>query len=93
MWLAHLLYHFVTSWTAPAVPAWISSVQILALDAGLLLTLYVGWQLAVQRRESVAKALTTLAPWASLAVALWICGVWVLFEPMQMRGVMPGVMN
>jgi len=29
-----------------------------------------------------------LAPWAVLAGALYSAGVWIIFQPMQMRGTM-----
>ena len=58
------------------------------LDAGLLLTLYVSWRLA-QRREGKSKsALGVFVPWGSIAVALYAAGVWILLQPMQMRGMM-----
>jgi len=33
-------------------------------------------------------ALAVLAPWAVLAGALYSAGVWIVFQPMQMRGTM-----
>jgi cytochrome c oxidase assembly factor CtaG/polyferredoxin len=37
---------------------------------------------------SVAQSLATLAPWAFVALMLYAFGVWILLEPMQMRGMM-----
>jgi hypothetical protein len=28
------------------------------------------------------------APWAGLAIGLYVVGVWIIFQPMQMRGLM-----
>ena len=72
MWTAHLLYHVIP---------WISvrPAQILLLDAGLLLTLYVSWRIAKQSFKIVA-------PWAAVSCMLYVGGVWILFQPMQMRG-------
>jgi cytochrome c oxidase assembly factor CtaG/polyferredoxin len=104
MWIAHFLFHLITGWTSalPPVerllslamttsigagaPAWLTSAQLLFLDAGLLLSLYVAWRIA--RRQ--ARAFSLLAPWAALLCLLYSAGVWILFQPMQMRGM---VMN
>jgi hypothetical protein len=48
---------------------------LLLLDAGLLWALYLAW-----RRKSV--------PGIALALALYIFGVWVFFQPMEMRGML-----
>jgi cytochrome c oxidase assembly factor CtaG/ferredoxin len=72
MWAAHLLYHVVPLWSALA-PA-----QILLLDAGLLLTLYVAWR--------IGKTLAVAVPWMALACGLYAAGIWILFQPMPMRG-------
>jgi cytochrome c oxidase assembly factor CtaG/polyferredoxin len=58
--------------------AWLLPLEILFLDMGLLLSLYTGYRLA-----PTPKA---LAPWALLMVLLFAAGVWILFQPMQMRG-------
>lgn len=109
IWLAHYLFHFLTSWDAvipvaqrfaadlgltmfgdpdwtgsccrPAAP-WLLPVELLFLDFGLLFSLYSGYRLA--------PSLKALAPWALLVVLLFAAGVWVLFQPMQMRGTLFG---
>ncbi|HEV2690131.1 MAG TPA: hypothetical protein VGV35_16350, partial [Bryobacteraceae bacterium] len=70
--------------------SWLPSLEILALDCGLLLTLYIAWRVASSDRERLSSALGMLAPWAGLAVALYSAGIWILSQPMQMRGM---VMN
>jgi cytochrome c oxidase assembly factor CtaG len=85
MWCAHLLYHLTTAW---AVPGWMTDTQILLLDAGLLLTLYVCWRIAQQNAPRVRSGLTIAAPWAVLACILYGAGIWILLQPMQMRGMM-----
>ena len=78
-------------------PTWITSysglsattllgLQILLLDAGLLLTLYVGWRVARQCASRVQPALALLAPWAGAALALYASGIWIFLQPMPMRG-------
>jgi ferredoxin len=91
MWIAHFWVHYLTAWSAivPAfriawvassnmqVPGWWPPAEILLLDAGLLLTLYLGWKIAGR-----------FTPWAILAVLLYAAGLWILFQPMQMRGML-----
>jgi cytochrome c oxidase assembly factor CtaG len=75
------------AWLGP--PAWVAAccrpvtagllpLELLFLDLGLLLSLYTGYRLA--------PTLKALAPWALLLVLLFAAGVWILFQPMQMRG-------
>jgi hypothetical protein len=71
---------------------WLTSIQVLLLGAGLLLTLYVGWRTAFSFTKQTRSAFGLLAPWAALAVALYAAGVWVVFQPMQMRGMMHSMM-
>jgi hypothetical protein len=61
----------------PVTP-WLLPLELLFLDVGLLLSLYTGYRLA--------PTLKALAPWALLLVLLFAVGVWILFQPMQMRG-------
>jgi cytochrome c oxidase assembly factor CtaG len=56
-------------------------LELLLLDAGLLLTLWVVWQVA---ERTPLRA----TPAAALATAFWASGVWILCQPMAMRGMM-----
>jgi hypothetical protein len=67
---------------------WLPSVELLLLDLGLFFTLYIGWRIASRFRLSFAHTLRLNAPWAALAVVLYSIGVWIIFQPMQMRGMM-----
>ncbi|HEY8504485.1 MAG TPA: hypothetical protein VIL46_07875, partial [Gemmataceae bacterium] len=67
---------------------WLLRLEILFLDAGLLLSLYLGYRVALERAASAPRALGALAPWAVLMFLLFVAGVWILFQPMQMRGTM-----
>jgi ferredoxin len=71
MWLAHFLYHLAGLTT---------SLQIIILDAGLLLTLYAGWRSLTRARE--------LSFFGAIACGLYAAGIWILLQPMQMRGMM-----
>ena len=84
MWLAHVSFHFVSALAAGASMDWLTSIQMLMLDCGLLVTLYAGWQIAAQY-SGRARSFAALA---SVACGLYAAGLWILFQPMQMRGVM-----
>jgi cytochrome c oxidase assembly factor CtaG/ferredoxin len=68
--------------------SWQPSVELLLLDSGLLFTLYIGWRIASRFRLTFAHTLRLNAPWAFLAVVLYSVGLWIIFQPMQMRGMM-----
>jgi cytochrome c oxidase assembly factor CtaG len=61
----------------PLVP-WLLPLEIVFLDLGLLLSLYAGFR--------VTPNLKALIPWAVLMGLLFGVGLWILFQPMQMRG-------
>ncbi len=87
-------------WAAALQPDWrmgavasgnfLLQLQLLFLDAGLLLTLYLGWRLARQMAAGLNRSLRMLAPWAICVVLAYAIGFWLLLQPMQMRGLMRG---
>jgi cytochrome c oxidase assembly factor CtaG len=70
-------------WMHGAAPAGggLLALELLLLDAGLLITLWVGWRVA-------GRAIARTLPAAAVATVLWAAGVWILCQPMAMRGVM-----
>lgn len=72
----------VSSWAFYDLPA----LELLFLDLGLLLTLYVSWRIA--RQIAPARPWSAFLPWALLALALFATGAWIIFQPMDMRGTM-----
>jgi cytochrome c oxidase assembly factor CtaG/ferredoxin len=77
---------------APLLPLdWLPSLQILLLDGGLLLTLYASWRVARRFSERAGRALSLFVPWAVLAALLYAAGVWIVVQPMEMRGLAPGM--
>ncbi len=84
MWAAHAIYHLATS--RSTVPDWLMPAQLILLDAGLLLTLYVSWRVALHYAARIRTAAAVVAPWAALACLVYAVGIWILFQPMQMRG-------
>jgi hypothetical protein len=85
-----ILHLSSSSAIAAQIPTWWPPSEILLLDCGLLLTLYVAWRMARQRTIGATRPLGLLMPWALLAISLYAVGLWILFQPMQMRGM---VMN
>jgi hypothetical protein len=78
--------------STPVPLDWLPSLQILVLDGGLLLTLYIGWRIALRLTSRAARAVGVLVPWGGLALALYAAGVWMVFQPMPMRGMMHAMM-
>jgi cytochrome c oxidase assembly factor CtaG len=70
------------------VPNWITSLELCFLDLGLLLTLYTLWRVGRRLSTGDGMALAAMSPWAVLAGALYSAGIWIVFQPMQMRGMM-----
>lgn len=70
------------------VADWLLRLEIVFLDLGLLLSLYVGYRIALT--ETAPRALRAFAPWGLLMVLLFAVGVWIVFQPMEMRGTLPG---
>jgi cytochrome c oxidase assembly factor CtaG len=66
--------------------AWLTHLQIVMLDFGLLLSLYTGYRIAEDHSRRVSQALRVFAPWALLMVSLFALGVWIVYQPMEMRG-------
>jgi cytochrome c oxidase assembly factor CtaG len=98
----HLATGWVAAWPAvqrivagtatavalPVVPSWVTPFQLLALNAGLLGTLWLVWKIAAQTTAKLKSVLALMTPWVAVSIALYGAGVWILFQPMQMRGMM-----
>jgi cytochrome c oxidase assembly factor CtaG/ferredoxin len=65
---------------------WIPHVEILMLDFGLLASLYAGFRTAEATTSRTTQAIRLFAPWATLIVLMFAIGVWIVFQPMEMRG-------
>jgi ferredoxin len=74
-----------TSISAEA-PAWLPAMQILILDVGLVMSVYVAWNTARQQAAKLKEAVGLVVPWAALAIGIYAVAVWILLQPMQMRG-------
>ena len=69
---------------------WLLRLEILFLDIGLLLSLYTAYRIALNLTPDLSRALRALAPWAVLLLALFAVGIWIVLQPMQMRGTLGG---
>jgi cytochrome c oxidase assembly factor CtaG len=72
------------------VADWLPRLEILFLDLGLLLSLYVCYRVALAQSPRLWQALGTFMPWALLMVLLFLAGVWIVLQPMEMRGTLQG---
>jgi hypothetical protein len=72
------------------VADWLPRLEIVFLDLGLLLSLYTAYRVALTHAPSLPRALKALAPWALLLMLLFAAGVWIVLQPMQMRGTLEG---
>jgi cytochrome c oxidase assembly factor CtaG len=68
------------------VADWVLPAELLCLDLGLLVSLYAGYRIALGTSSGWSRALGAFAPWAVLIILLFAAGVWIVFQPMQMRG-------
>jgi cytochrome c oxidase assembly factor CtaG/ferredoxin len=65
---------------------WLLSAEILSLEVGLLLSLYAAFRIAESGAISVRRAMGAFLPWATLIGLLFAASVWILLQPMEMRG-------
>jgi cytochrome c oxidase assembly factor CtaG/ferredoxin len=72
------------------VTEWLPRLEIISLDLGLLLSLYTGYRIALNQCPGRSRAVKAFLPWGVLIVCLFATGVWIILQPMQMRGTIPG---
>jgi hypothetical protein len=71
----------------PMIPeAWILPVEIFFLELGLLVSLVVIHRIGVRTAGPGQQATLASLPWWSLATLLSGAGIWLLLQPMEMRG-------
>jgi hypothetical protein len=76
----------VRSCCAAEPPAWLLNAEILCLDLGLLASLYAAYRIATDGAQTSRRYLRQFWPWSGLIVLLFAFGVWIVFQPMEMRG-------
>ncbi|MGH7134757.1 MAG: cytochrome c oxidase assembly protein, partial [Pirellulales bacterium] len=67
-------------------PGWLLRAQLMFLDFGFLLSLYTAYRLAFAAGSRPREVVKSLCPWSALIALLFLIGVWIVFQPMQMRG-------
>jgi ferredoxin len=71
----------------PVVPPdFLFPLEVVLLYTGLTGSLVVGFQRATARYADRRRALVAFLPWALLCLLLVAAGVWILAQPMEMRG-------
>jgi cytochrome c oxidase assembly factor CtaG/ferredoxin len=68
------------------VAGWLPRFEIVLLDCGLLASLYTCWRIALARSD---RPVAAVVPWAMVIVGLFALGVWIVLQPMEMRGTIP----
>jgi cytochrome c oxidase assembly factor CtaG len=68
------------------VADWLPRLEILFLGVGLVVSLYSGYRIALAQSEQLSPAFKIVLPWALLMILLYAAGVWIVLQPMQMRG-------
>lgn len=69
-------------------PGVVWPLEVGFLSLGLLGSLLVAWRIA--EREAPARTLGVFLPWAGLSLLLWTAALWLLAQPMEMRGTFLG---
>jgi hypothetical protein len=71
----------------PVVPPdWLFPIQTSFLYLGLLGAWVVAFQIAVGHYRNRQTALRAFLPWAALSLLLLVAALWIMFQPMEMRG-------
>ena len=65
-------------------PTWLIPLELVILQLGLLVSGWMVWR-GPSDRAGMRGVLVAI-PWWALALGLWIAGVWIVLQPMQMRG-------
>jgi hypothetical protein len=80
------------AWTlGPLVPdSWLLPLELLFLELGLLVSWVVAYRIARREAEEGSPAAKAAVPWGALAALLSLAGVWLLLQPMEMRGTVLG---
>jgi hypothetical protein len=79
-------------WTlGPLVPeSWLIPLELLFLELGLLVSLVVAYRIAQRELGPGPRAVRATVPWGLLAITLSVAGIWLLLQPMEMRGTVMG---
>jgi len=77
----------VPNWNIASLPfSDLPALEILLLNAGCLFTLWLLWKKTLS--TSQAHPVFSFLPWALVACTLYALGTWIVFQPMEMRGIL-----
>lgn len=62
--------------------------EILCLNLGLLLSLYTAYRIGCTEDPTGIANPGVISPWLGLIILLYGVGIWIIFQPMQMRGLL-----
>lgn len=77
--------NWACSCCAPAAD-WLLKAELMVLDLGLLGSLVTTYRLARADMQKPAKAMLLALPWVAVLLVMFAAGVWIVLQPMQMRG-------
>jgi cytochrome c oxidase assembly factor CtaG len=70
------------------VGQWLIRAELMCLDCGFLISLYTGFRLASADCSRPGQSVKAFLPWSAMIALLFLIGVWIVLQPMQMRGTM-----
>jgi hypothetical protein len=69
---------------------WLLRLETVCLQLGMLLSLHTAYRISVQLTGRPSRGLRAFAPWALVIGLLCLAGLWIVHQPMQMRGMLSG---
>ncbi len=75
------------SWSGLLGVGWIQLLEVALVEAGMLLSLVVAYKIASREHGDGRLAIRAFLPWAILVLGLSLAGLWILLQPMEMRGI------
>jgi hypothetical protein len=76
--------NLATPWLSPDT---LLGLEVAGLGVGLVVSVIVAWRISLGLAANPRKAIGLAAPWGFVAVSLYLVGIWILHQPMEMRGV------
>ncbi|MBV8377281.1 MAG: hypothetical protein JO279_09785, partial [Verrucomicrobia bacterium] len=74
----------IASWAVPQL----LDFEIFFLDLGLLGSLYAGWRVAQRYDNAEKNRLLVFTPWSLVYFFYFLAAIWIVFQPMDLRGTM-----
>ncbi len=80
----------VPNWAlSGVVPSnWLVPIELILLELGAAVSCVVAYRIAKRDLPDAQMAKRAVLPWAALIILLSLAGIWILLQPMEMRGMM-----